>query len=186
MLVFVEDVAASGGYMIACAGDEIICRSVLDRRLDRRGRRHLRFSGVDQEDRRRAAALYRRASTRRCSIRSCRKIPMTSARLKALQREIHAIFITLVEGEPRCAAEGRRGRVVLRRILGRRKIRRRWASADTIGDIRSALRARYGEKVQTPVIAPASRHVVRAAGPADRRGGRAGCLRRYRRDCRMN
>src|ERR1700726_4579331 len=25
VLVFVEDVAASGGYMIACAGDEIIC-----------------------------------------------------------------------------------------------------------------------------------------------------------------
>ena len=25
VLVFVEDVAASGGYMIACAGDEIFC-----------------------------------------------------------------------------------------------------------------------------------------------------------------
>src|SRR6267154_1934329 len=25
VLVFVEDVAASGGYMLACAGDEIIC-----------------------------------------------------------------------------------------------------------------------------------------------------------------
>jgi ClpP class serine protease len=28
--------------------------------------------------------------------------------------------------------------------------------ADAIGDLRSTLRARYGEKVRTPVIAPAS------------------------------
>jgi hypothetical protein len=28
--------------------------------------------------------------------------------------------------------------------------------ADGIGDLRSTLRARYGEKVQTPLIAPAS------------------------------
>ena len=25
MLAFIEDVGASGGYMLACAGDEIIC-----------------------------------------------------------------------------------------------------------------------------------------------------------------
>ena len=60
VLVFVEDVAASGGYMIACAGDEIFCDPVLDPGFDRRGRRHLRISGADQEDRRRAAALYGR------------------------------------------------------------------------------------------------------------------------------
>lgn len=60
VLVFVEDVAASGGYMIACAGDEIFVDSILDRRIDRRGRRHVWISGADQEDRRRATALYGR------------------------------------------------------------------------------------------------------------------------------
>ena len=58
VLVFVEDVAASGGYMIACAGDEIFCDPSSILGLDRRGRRHLRISGTDQEDRRRAPALY--------------------------------------------------------------------------------------------------------------------------------
>ncbi len=43
VIAFVEDVAASGGYMIACAADEIIADPLLDRRLDRRGRRLLRF-----------------------------------------------------------------------------------------------------------------------------------------------
>jgi ClpP class serine protease len=70
VLVFVEDVAASGGYMIACAGDEIFCdpSSILGSIGVVGG--SFRFSG--RKSRRRAAAL-RLASTRRCSIRSCRK-----------------------------------------------------------------------------------------------------------------
>jgi serine protease SohB len=46
VLVFVEDVAASGGYMIACAGDEIFCdpSSI----LGSIGGRRLWFSGLDQ------------------------------------------------------------------------------------------------------------------------------------------
>ena len=60
VLVFVEDVAASGGYMIACAGDEIFCdpSSILGSIGVVGG--VIRISGTDQEDRRRAAALYRR------------------------------------------------------------------------------------------------------------------------------
>jgi len=53
VLVFVEDVAASGGYMIACAGDEIFCDP----------------SSADSTH---------RARTSRSSIRFFRKIPMTS------------------------------------------------------------------------------------------------------------
>src|SRR6266576_2941607 len=61
VLVFVEDVAASGGYMIACAGDEIFCdpTSILG------------SIGV-------VGGSIRQASTRRCSIHSCRKTLTTS------------------------------------------------------------------------------------------------------------
>ena len=59
VLVFVEDVAASGGYMIACAGDEIFCdpSSILGSIGVVGG--SFGFQESDQEDRRRAAALYR-------------------------------------------------------------------------------------------------------------------------------
>jgi ClpP class serine protease len=76
-------------------------------------------------------------------------------RVKALQREIHAIFIALVKQS--------RGN----RLKGAEDVLftgEYWAGetsvslglADAIGDLRSTLRARYGDKVLTPVIAPAT------------------------------
>ena len=43
VIAFVEDAAASGGYMIACAADEIYRRSRLHRRLHRRRLGELRL-----------------------------------------------------------------------------------------------------------------------------------------------
>ena len=48
--------------------------------------------------------------------------------------------------------------------------------ADGIGDLRSTLRARYGDKVLTPVIAPASGHAVRPARPQGAGAGALGAL----------
>ena len=79
VLVFVEDVAASGGYMIAVAGDEIIADPVLDRRLDRRRLGLLRLSRAAEEDRRRAPRPHGRHATRRCSTRSARRRRKTSS-----------------------------------------------------------------------------------------------------------
>jgi ClpP class serine protease len=45
--------------------------------------------------------------------------------------------------------------------------------ADSIGDLRSVLRARYGDKVKTPVIAPASGML---SGLLGRRSAGAGAL----------
>ncbi len=81
--------------------------------------------------------------------------PDDVARVKALQREIHAIFIALVKGSR--GARLKAAEDVL--FTGEY-----WAGetsvslglADAIGDLRSTLRARYGDKVQTPVIAPAT------------------------------
>jgi ClpP class serine protease len=75
--------------------------------------------------------------------------------LKAIQREIHAIFIALVKQSRGARLKGADDTLFTGEY---------WAGdtsvslglADGIGDLRSTLRARYGEKVLTPVIAPAS------------------------------
>jgi ClpP class serine protease len=81
--------------------------------------------------------------------------PEDVSRVKALQREIHAIFIALVK-------QSRGGRLKgADHVLFTGEY---WAGetsvslglADAIGDMRSTLRARFGEKVLTPVIAPAT------------------------------
>jgi ClpP class serine protease len=77
------------------------------------------------------------------------------ARLKAIQREIHAIFIALVRRSRGGRLKGSDDTLFSGEY---------WAGetsvslglADGIGDLRATLRARYGEKVLTPVIAPAS------------------------------
>ncbi len=98
--------------------------------------------------------------------------PDDVARLKSIQREIHAIFIALVKNSRGTRLNG--GDDVL--FTGEY-----WAGetsvslglADAIGDLRSTLRARYGEKVLTPLIAPASGML---AGLFGRRSPGAGSL----------
>jgi signal peptide peptidase SppA len=171
VLVFVEDVAASGGYMIACAGDEIFCdpSSILgsigvvggsfgmtelikkvgvERRLYTAGERKAMLDPFLPED------------------------PDDVARLKSIQREIHTIFIALVKASRGARLKG--GDDVL--FTGEY-----WAGessvslglADAVGDLRSTLRARYGEKVLTPLVAPASGML---AGLFGRRSAGAGSL----------
>jgi ClpP class serine protease len=81
--------------------------------------------------------------------------PDDVAKLKALQREIHQIFIALVKESRGARLKGPDDELFTGEY---------WAGetsvamglADGIGDLRSTLRARYGEKVVTPVVAPAS------------------------------
>src|SRR6202012_2922553 len=90
--------------------------------------------------------------------------PDDVARVKALQREIHAIFIALVKQSRGARLKG--GDDVL--FTGEY-----WAGetsislglADAIGDLRSTLRARYGDKVKTPVIAPSNGMLSGPLGP---------------------
>ncbi len=77
--------------------------------------------------------------------------PDDVARLKALQREIHAIFIALVRQSRGARLKGADDVLFTGEY---------WAGetsvslglADAVGDLRSTLRARYGEKVLTPVL----------------------------------
>src|SRR5437667_2977885 len=153
VLVFVEDVAASGGYMIACAGDEIFCdpSSILGSIGVVGGsfgfQELIKKIGVERR-------LYTAGAHKAMLDPFLPENPDDVARVKTIQREIHAIFIALVKASRGSRLKG--GDDVL--FTGEY-----WAGetsvslglADAIGDLRSTLRARYGDKVETPLIAPA-------------------------------
>ncbi len=154
VLVFVEDVAASGGYMIACAGDEIFCdpSSILGSIGVVGGsfgfQELIKKVGVERR-------LYTAGAHKAMLDPFLPENPDDVARVKALQREIHAIFIALVKQSRGTRLKGADDVLFTGEY---------WAGetsislglADAIGDLRSTLRARYGEKVRTPVIAPAT------------------------------
>src|ERR1700754_4919724 len=154
VLVFVEDVAASGGYMIACAGDEIFCdpSSILGSIGVVGGsfgfQELIKKIGVERR-------LYTAGSHKAMLDPFQPENPNDVARVKALQREIHAIFIALVKQSRGSRLKGDDDVLFTGEY---------WAGetsvslglADAIGDMRTTLRARYGDKGQTPLIAPAS------------------------------
>ena len=123
VLVFVEDVAASGGYMIACAGDEIFCdpSSILGSIGVVGGtfgfQELIRKIGIERR-------LYTAGAHKAMLDPFLPENPDDVARVKALQREIHAIFIALVKQKSRRPAQGRRRCSVHRRILGGRNLGR--------------------------------------------------------------
>ena len=151
VLVFVEDVAASGGYMIACAGDEIICdpSSMLGSIGVVGGsfgfHEAIKRLGIERR-------LYTAGAHKAMLDPFLPENPDDVAKLKAIQREIHQIFIALVKESRGARLKGSDDTLFTGEY---------WAGdssvalglADSIGDLRSTLRARYGEKVLTPVIA---------------------------------
>jgi len=154
VLVFVEDVAASGGYMIACAGDEIFCdpSSILGSIGVVGGtfgfQEAIKRLGIERR-------LYTAGQHKAMLDPFLPENPDDVARLKSIQREIHAIFIALVKDSRRDRLKGADDALFTGEY---------WAGdtavalglADGIGDLRSTLRARYGEKVITPVVAQPS------------------------------
>src|ERR1700729_1207253 len=154
VLVFVEDVAASGGYMIACAGDEIFCdpSSIL-------GSIGVVGGSFGFQDLIKKVGVERRLYTAGGDKGELDPFlpenPDDVARVKALQREIHAIFIALVRQSRGTRLKGTDDVLFTGEY---------WAGetsvslglADAIGDLRTVLRARYGDKVKTPVIAPST------------------------------
>jgi signal peptide peptidase SppA len=154
VLVFVEDVAASGGYMLACAGDEIFCdpSSILGSIGVVGGsfgfEELIKKIGIERR-------LYTAGEHKAMLDPFLPENPDDVARLKTLQREIHAIFIALVKQSRGTRLKGADDVLFTGEY---------WAGetsvalglADGLGDLRSTLRARYGEKVLTPLVAPPS------------------------------
>ncbi len=154
VLVFVEDVAASGGYMIACAADEIFCdpSSILGSIGVVGGSfgftELIKKIGVERR-------LYTAGEHKATLDPFLPENPDDVARLKALQREIHATFISLVKQSRGAKLKGTDDLLFTGEYwAGERSVA--LGLADAIGDLRSTLRARFGDKVRTPVIAPSS------------------------------
>src|SRR3982075_277375 len=154
VLVFVEDVAASGGYMIACAGEEIFCdpSSILGSIGVVGGsfgfHELIRKIGVERR-------IYTAGERKAMLDPFLPENPDDVARIKAIQREIHATFIALVKqsrGSRLKAADD----VLFTGEYWAGETSVALGLADSIGDLRSTLRTRYGEKVLTPVVAPAT------------------------------
>jgi serine protease SohB len=75
------------------------------------------------------------------------------ARLKKIQREIHALFISLVK-ESRGARLAGSDEVLFSGEYWAGETAISLGLADAVGDLRSTLRARFGDKVATPVVTP--------------------------------
>jgi serine protease SohB len=152
VIAFVEDVGASGGYMIACAADEIICDMSsmvgsigvvggsfgFDKLIEK--------VGIERR-------LYTSGERKAMLDPFLPEKPEDVERLKQLQNEIHESFIALVkdrrgprlEGPEKTLFSGEYWTGATAIGLG---------VADALGDLRSTLRDRYGDEVFTPLVAP--------------------------------
>jgi serine protease SohB len=150
-IAFVEDVAASGGYMIACAADEIVAdpSSIVgsigvigatfgfDKLIEK--------IGVERR-------IYTSGLNKAMLDPFLPENPEHVARLKAIQQDIHTSFIDLVKSRRGAKLNGAEQDLFSGEY---------WAACkgiefglvDRIGDLRSVLRERYGDKVETPLVA---------------------------------
>jgi len=154
VLMFVEDVAASGGYMIACAGDEIFCDpSSIVGSIGVVGG-SFGFQGLIEKlgiERR----LYTSGKNKAMLDPFLPEKADDVERLKQLQNEIHVMFIDLVKKSRGAKIKGDEDELFSGAYwTGKKSID--LGLSDAIGDLRSVLRARYGEKVKMPLVAPAS------------------------------
>jgi len=149
VFAFVEDVAASGGYMIACAADEIYAdeNSIL-------GSIGVISAGFGFTELLAKAGVERRvhaAGEHKSSLDPFRpEDPDDIARLKAIQTEVHHQFISLVK--ERRGAKLKAGDELFTGEFwaGGRAVE--LGLADGIGDMKSVLEARYGAKVKLVVV----------------------------------
>jgi serine protease SohB len=153
VIAFAEDVAASGGYMIACAADEIICdpSSIVGsigvvggsfgfaKLMDK--------LGIERR-------LYTSGEHKAMLDPFLPENPEDVDKLKAVQREIHEGFIDLVKGSRGARLKGPEKTLFSGEYwTGNTAIE--LGLADGIGDLRTTLRERFGDDVITPLIAPA-------------------------------
>lgn len=152
VIAFAEDVAASGGYMIACAADEIICdpSSIVGSIGVLGGTfgfpKLLEKLGIERR-------LYSSGERKGMLDPFLPEKPDEVGRLKIIQREIHDDFIALVKERRGTRLTGPETDLFSGEYwTGRTAIE--LGLADAIGEVRNVLRERFGDKVITPVIAP--------------------------------
>ena len=150
VIAVAEDVAASGGYMIACAADTIVADAssvigsigVVGGSFGFHGL--LEKIGVERR-------LYTSGERKAMLDPFLPERPEDVERLKGIQREIHESFISLVQsrrggklaGDEAALFSGEYWTGARAKGLG---------LIDEIGDLRGVLRARFGDKVETPLV----------------------------------
>jgi serine protease SohB len=150
VLAFVEDVGASGGYMLACAADEIICDQYsivgsigvvggtfgFTKLMDK--------LGIERR-------LYTAGDRKVMLDPFLPEKPDDVKRIKAIQKEIHESFIALVKARRGGKLNGADKALFSGEFWTADKAIE-LGLADRMGDLRSILRERFGEKVYTPLI----------------------------------
>ncbi|HVY58304.1 MAG TPA: S49 family peptidase [Xanthobacteraceae bacterium] len=150
VLAFVEDVAASGGYMIACAADEIICDpasivgsiGVVGASFGLDGA--IRKLGIERR-------IYTSGEHKVMLDPFLPENPDDVARLKTIQREIHDGFIALVKARRAGKLDGPENTLFSGEYWTGSKAHD-YGLVDRLGDLRSTLRERYGEDVTMPLV----------------------------------
>jgi signal peptide peptidase SppA len=150
VIAFIEDAGASGGYMIACAADEIVAdqHSIVgsigvvggsfgfDKLIGK--------LGIERR-------LYTSGEHKAMLDPFLPENPDDVERLKKLQREIHDDFIALVKSRRTGKLIGAEDDLFSGAYwTGRRALE--FGLVDAIGDLRSVLRERFGDKVVTPLV----------------------------------
>jgi serine protease SohB len=150
VIAFVEDAAASGGYMIACAGDEIVAdpHSIVGSIGVVGGSfgfdKAIAKIGIERR-------LYTSGEHKATLDPFLPENPDDVARLKNLQREIHDSFIALVKSRRGGKLNGPENDLFSGEYwAGRRALE--LGLVDSIGDLRAVLRERFGDKVVTPLV----------------------------------
>ena len=150
VIAFVEDVAASGGYMIACAAEQIVCdpSSIVG------------SIGVVGASFGVTEAMKKLGIERRVYTAGDKKVTLDPflpenredvEHLKSIQREIHESFIALVKASRGGRITGPENTVfsgeywAAKTALG-------YGLIDRLGDLRSVLRERFGDDVITPLV----------------------------------
>src|SRR5580704_3710975 len=150
VIAFVEDAGASGGYMIACAADEIVAdpHSIVgsigvvggsfgfDKLIEK--------LGVERR-------LYTSGEHKGMLDPFLPEDPGDVERLKKLQRDIHDAFIGLVKSRRGGKLSGPENDLFSGEYwTGTRGLE--LGLVDAIGDLRGVLRERFGDKLVTPLI----------------------------------
>jgi serine protease SohB len=150
VIAFVEDAAASGGYMIACAADEIIAdpHSIVGSIGVVGGSfgfdKLIAKIGVERR-------LYTAGEHKAMLDPFLPEDPDDVARLKRLQQDIHEDFIALVKSRRGAKLAGPETDLFSGEYwTGRRALA--LGLVDGIGELRSTLKARFGDKVLTPLV----------------------------------
>jgi serine protease SohB len=169
VIAFVEDVGASGGYMIACAADEIVAdESSIVGSIGVVGG-SFGFHGLLEKlgiERR----LYTSGERKAMLDPFLPENPEDVARLKAIQRDIHESFIALVKGRRGPGLRDTDTDLFSGEYwTGRRAVE--LGLTDGIGDLRTTLRHRFGDKVEMPLITSSRGLFGRAAQGIGMRDG---------------